>query len=86
MKKIIKIIGVILLISAFTQTSSAQIESGKKIVGASSNLGFNSNSSGGSSTSSFQINASGGYLFTDNIDIFLFRVNIFLSAFSINPL
>jgi hypothetical protein len=67
MKKIIKIIGLSLLMSAFTQTTSAQIEAGKKLVGASSNLGFNSNSQGGQSSSQFTINASGGIFFTEKI-------------------
>lgn len=67
MKKIIKIIGVVLLMTAFTQISNAQIEAGKKLVGASSNLGFNSASVAGNSSSIFLINTSLGYLFTDNL-------------------
>ena len=52
--------------TAFTQNATAQIEQGKKIIGASSNFGFNSASNGGSSLSTLQVNVSSGILFTDN--------------------
>ncbi|MDG1476310.1 MAG: hypothetical protein P8Q14_04130 [Vicingaceae bacterium] len=64
-----KIISITLLLIAFTQTTNAQIEGGKKIIGASSNMGLNSSSpnGGGSSTSTLQLNTSWGYLFTKNL-------------------
>ena len=67
MEKIIQTIGLALLMTAFTQNTTAQIEQGKKIVGASSNLGFSAASNGGSSSSTFLINTSIGFLFTDHL-------------------
>lgn len=65
----IKIIALALLITGFTQNVNAQIEGGKKIIGASSNMGLNSSSTngGGGSTSTLQLNTSWGYLFTKNL-------------------
>ena len=67
MKKIITSIGVLMFMIALTQNANAQIEKGKTIIGATSNLGFNSNSVGGISSSTFLINTSTGKLFTEKL-------------------
>ncbi|MGB0883042.1 MAG: hypothetical protein ACPGSO_08800 [Vicingaceae bacterium] len=69
MKHYLKTLGTISLIIALSQTSFSQIEAGRKIIGASSNMGLSSTSSGGNSTSTLQLNTNFGYLITKNFAI-----------------
>ena len=62
-----KLVAIILSLTAFTQNVDAQIEKGKILLGGSSNLGFTSSSTsaGGASTGQLDADLSIGYLITN---------------------
>ena len=68
MKKIINLVVTLLLISFCNISLTAQIEKGKKIIGASSNLGYTSTSSsnGTPTGSNFNLNFLAGILLSNH--------------------